>query len=773
MSGSKSVRTVHWWIQRIRTWLGWVLIWPAIRGAVKPLQRHRVPVILQMNSVECSAACLAMILSFYGRKTAISECREGLGTGRDGASALAIAGAARNYGLRVKALSLEPADFQYLRFPAIAHWNFNHFVVVERWSPKAIDIVDPGDGRRRLTAEEFDAGFTGVVLAFEPGVHFQRRDRAARLAWPTYLRGILGTAGVKGVLLQILGASLFLQVLGLAAPILTKVLVDQVLPFRMTNMMAVLGVGMGLLVLNQMVTGYLRAALLIFLQARLDAQMMLGFFEHVLALPFRFFQQRSSGDLMLRLGSNTMIREMLSSQTVSAILDGTFVLVYLGILLVWQPSFGLLALGLGVLEVALVLGTSRRVHRLMQRDLSAEAESQGYLVQALSGIATLKASGTEDRALDHWSNLFFNQLNISLQRNHLSAVIDTAMLALRTLAPLVLLWMGALYVLDGRMSLGTMLALTALASSFLTPLAALVSNGQRLQLVGAHLDRIADVVEAAPEQELQAVQVAPQLSGRIELKGVGFRYDPNAPAVLRDISLRIKPGQKVALVGRTGSGKSTLAMLLLGLYQPAEGEILYDDLPLERLNYRTLRSQFGVVLQESILFSGSIRQNIAFNDPTLSLEQVMEAARLAAIHDEILQMPMGYETLVAEGGTSFSGGQRQRLSLARALAHKPTILLLDEATSHLDVMTEGLIEQNLSNLACTRIVIAHRLSTIRNADLILVLDNGVIVEGGSHEELLAQSGYYAQLVRSQLRGEVPDVTSLAVAGEKLMLLPRV
>jgi len=291
------------------------------------------------------------------------------------------------------------------------------------------------------------------------------------------------------------------------------------------------------------------------------------------------------------------------------------------------------------------------------------------------------------------------------------------------------------------------LALNAIATAFLTPLSSLISNGQHVQLVGAHLERLTDVLTAEPEQLLQGVQPAPLLTGHITLSKVHFRYDPNAPEVLNNISLTIEPGQKTALVGQSGSGKSTLAKLLLGLYLPTEGEILYDGFSLQTLNWRTLRSQFGIVLQEPFLFSGSIRQNITVNNPSLSLEQVQTAAKLAAIHDDIMQFPMGYETRISEGGNGLSGGQRQRVAIARALAHQPAILLMDEATSHLDSVTESLVERNLSQLSCTRIVIAHRLSTVRNADIIFVLEKGEIVERGSHQTLLEQQGYYTALFR--------------------------
>jgi ATP-binding cassette, subfamily B, bacterial len=721
-----------------------------------PRSRHRVPLRLQLSAVECGAACLAMILSYFGRHTTVTECRDRMGIGRDGSHAETIAKCARTYGLRVKAYSLaDLTDFKYVQLPAIAHWEFNHFIVIERWSPQRVEIVDPSYGRRQLTSTDFAAGFTGVVLTFEPGPQFAYRDRKDPRSWRNYL--IQYVLDKPGLLWQILGSSLLLQVLGLAVPIFTKILVDRVLPLQINSIMPVLALGMVMPILAQAVTNYLRASLLIYLQARIDTRMMLDFCDRLLALPFRFFEQRTTGDLLMRLASNATIRETLTSQTLSIVLDGAFVLGYLALLLAQAPIFGVVVLIAAILQLGLLGATTGLIHDLMQRDLLAQAESHSYLVESLTGILTLKASGCEDRAFDHWSNLFFNQLHVSLQRNHLGAGIDTAMLALRAGSPLVLLWVGALLVLNGAMSLGTMLALNAIAMAFLVPLASLVSNGQRLQLVGAHLERLVDVLAAEPEQNLHRVKTAPLLTGRIQLKQVSFRYDENAPFVLRNISLEIEPGQKIALVGRSGSGKSTLAKLLLGLYLPTMGEILYDGIPLQAVNWRTLRSQFGVVLQEPFLFSGSIRQNITVNNPSLSLAQVIQSAKLAAIHTDILQLPMGYETRIAEGGSGLSGGQRQRLAIARALVHQPAILLLDEATSHLDVVTEGLVEQNLNQLGCTRIAIAHRLSTIRNADTIFVVDRGEIIEQGSHTELLAQRGYYASLVNSSHLGETQSL----------------
>ena len=441
---------------------------------------------------------------------------------------------------------------------------------------------------------------------------------------------------------------------------------------------------------------------------------------------------------------------MITTQTVSLVLDGFLTLAYCAILLFWAPLFGLAALGIGTLQIATLLFSARPMHTLVQRDLDAQAEAQSYAVEAFAGIATLKASGAEHRALDHWSDLFFRQLNFSLERNRLEAAVTTITSTLSTVSPILLLLVGAVYVLSGNMSLGTVLALQVIAVQFLAPITSLVATGQQLQVAGAHLERISDVMQARPEQVGKTVRQAPVLSGAVDLRDVSFRYDRNAPWALRGVSFSVESGQKVALVGRTGSGKSTLARLLLGLYEPEEGEVFYDGIAMRKLDYRTLRAQFGTVLQESSVFGGSIRQNISFHDPRLSFAEITEAAGLAAVHDDIERMPMGYETSVAEGGSALSGGQRQRIALARALVSQPALLVLDEATSNLDAETEDVVSRNVSAMACTRIVIAHRLSTIRDADLILVLDGGEIVERGSHKDLATKGGLYAALIDSQL-----------------------
>jgi ABC-type bacteriocin/lantibiotic exporter with double-glycine peptidase domain len=726
---------------------------PALRRLATQDATRRIPFIQQLSATECGAACLAMVLASYGKHVPLSDVRDLTGTQRDGVSARTLLQAARHYGLRGRGVRVELEALPYLDKGTILHWEFAHFVVFERWRKDGIEIIDPACGRQWVPMEQFSRSFTGVALTFEPADDFQPGADRRHVVW-RYVQHIVGHAGLV-VRLGVL--SLLLQLFALAVPMLTGMLVDRVLPHGDEQFLSVLGIGLLAMVIFHGLASLIRSHLLLYLRTHLDSQMTLSFLEHLISLPYAFFQQRAEGDLLMRVNSNAQIREMLTSSTLAGLLDGPLASVYLVILLMASPALGALVVLLGMLQAGVFLLSYRRYQELMSQDLQTQARAQSYLVHMLAGIETLKASGLEDRTVEQWSHLFVDELNVALKRGRLSAFVEALMSTLRMGSPLLVLWFGGLQALHGSLSVGTMLALSAMASSVLSPIATLIATALQLQLLRSYVERLEDVLQAAPEQAKCRVSRAPRLSGAITLEKVSFSYGPLAAVGVSNVSVQITPGQKVAIVGRSGAGKSTLAKLLLGLYQPSSGRILYDGLDLAGLDLQSVRQQCGIVTQRSYLFGTSIGANITLQDPSIAMSQVVEAAQLAGIHEDILAMPMGYDTLVTDGGGSLSGGQRQRVALARALVHRPAILLLDEATSALDAITEAQVHQHLAALRCTRIVIAHRLHTIRDADLILVLEDGAIVERGTHAALLAHWGPYTALVQSQM--EVSAVTT--------------
>jgi ABC-type bacteriocin/lantibiotic exporter with double-glycine peptidase domain len=705
----------------------------------------RVPYVQAMELAECGAASLTMVLKFHGRDVPLSEVREVAGTGRDGVDAGRLVDAARWYGMSARGVQADLEELPLLPQASILHWNLEHFVVLDRVGRDHVDIVDPAAGRRRVPMTQFSRSYTGVAVVCEPTESFEPARRSARGTW-RYLRPMLRQSRL---LRRILVTSALLRLFALAVPILMLAVVSRVVPDHDRHLLAVVTAAMVAMAAYYWFSSFVRAHLLLRLRTHLDLALALGFVDHLVDLPYAFFLKRSAGDLMMRLRSNAFVRELLTTGAIAALLDGTLVALYLVALMVLSWQIGLLVLALGAAQVVVLIAARSRTQRLTTESLEVEARSESYVFQMLAGIETLKAAGAEHRAASHWANLFVAEVNVSLARGRLTAIVDSAVASLRLLSPLLVLAVGAQRVLNGDLSLATMLALGALAAGFLEPLATLVTTGLQLLLVRSYMERINDVLDTPVEQAGRDVRVAPRLSGDIRGEHLCFRYAPPAPLVLDDVSLAIEPGQKIAIVGRSGSGKSTLAHLLLGLYPPESGRVLYDGVDLADLQARSVRAQLGIVTQGAYLFSGSIHENIALSNPHLSTDAITRAAQLACIHDDIAAMPMGYDTILVDGGASLSGGQRQRIALARALAHEPRILLLDEATSALDALTEADVYANLEALDCTAVIIAHRLSTIARADLIVVLDDGRAIESGSHADLVRGRGLYADLVAAQ------------------------
>ncbi|MFJ5775488.1 NHLP family bacteriocin export ABC transporter peptidase/permease/ATPase subunit [Streptomyces sp. NPDC093094] len=720
-------------------------------AAAPPVPRAkavRTPTVLQMEAVECGAASLAMVLGHHGRHVPLEELRIACGVSRDGSRASHLLKAARSHGLTAKGMQMDLAALAGVRGPAILFWEFNHYVVYDgmgrRFGRRGVFVNDPGKGRRFVPLEEFDGGFTGVVLVMEPGADFRRGGRRPGVwgAMPARLRGTAGTLPAAVL------ASLLLVLVGAAVPALSRTYIDSFLIGGRTSLLGTLFTAMGACVLLTLVLTWLQQANLHHGRIISSTLSSARFLRHLLRLPVTFFAQRSPADLVQRLQSNDAVAETLARDLASAGVDAVVVVLYAVLLYTYDPQLTGVGIGVALLNViALRIVVRLRATRTAKlRADNARLANTAYT--GLQLIETMKATGGEDGYFRKWAGQHAIILEEQQRLGVPGAWLGVVAPALAALNSALILWIGGLRAVEGQVSVGLLVAFQALVTRFTAPLTRLNGVAGRIQDFAADVARLKDVenFRADPLYERQGGESARRLLGHVELVDVTFGYSPLDEPLLAGFDLTVGPGRQVALVGGSGSGKSTVSRLISGLYTPWEGVIRIDGRRLEDIPRGALAASVSFVDQEVFLFEGSVRDNVALWDPSIPDDAVVEALRDAALYDVVMRRPGGIHSRVEQDGRNFSGGQRQRLEIARALVRRPSVLVLDEVTSALDAETEQVVMDNLRRRGCACVVIAHRLSTVRDSDEIVVLEHGTVVERGRHEELTARGGAYAALV---------------------------
>ncbi len=716
----------------------------------KPPGRVAVPTVLQMEGVECGAASLAMILAHYGRWVPLEELRESCGVSRDGAKALNIVRAGRHYGLEGEGRRMELDEVRVLKPPFVVFWNFNHFLVVEGFSRGRVHLNDPALGKRSVDEAEFSKAFTGIALTFKPGAGFTRGGKR-----PNVWGGLFERIGAaRAAIVFVVLISLLLVVPGFVIPAFSKVFIDEFLVGQQKEWVKPLLWGFGFALLISLSLTWLQQRYLLRLETQLALTSASKMVWHLFSLPVEYFSQRFAGDLAARVQANTRVAKLLSGDLATNIVSLISIVFYGAIMLSYDVMLALVAMALSLANLgALKLVWARRdnANRLLAQNAGKlQATAMGGLVT----IETLKAQGAENDFFSRWAGVQAQQVSLTQEIGRYSQILVAVPVLMGGLTSTLVLGLGALEVMRGHLTVGDLVAFQALVASFSGPIKGLVDLGGKLQRVGADLTRIDDVLHyPAPVPSgppLLGTADRAKLTGAIEIRGVSFGYSKLDPPLITDFDLTVEPGRRVAIVGLSGSGKSTLIKLISGLYRPWTGDVTLDGVPLDRVEPRLLHNSVAVVDQEISLFGGTIRDNISMWDATMTDRAIVRAARDACIHEVVMARPAGYHSVIAEGGRNFSGGERQRLEIARALAIQPTILLLDEATAALDPTTEKLIDDAVRRRGCTCVIVAHRLSTVRDADEIVVMQKGKVVQRGTHETLkLEAEGEYAKLIAAQ------------------------
>lgn len=733
--------------------------------------RKAVPTVLQMEATECGAACLAMILGHHGRFVPLEQLRIECGVSRDGSKASNVLKAARRHGMEAKGYRKGLPELINITMPCIVFWNFNHFVVLEGVKGEKAYLNDPASGPRVLSLEEFDQGYTGVVLELWPGEGFEKGGQRPNRIGKLFTRLRNAKAPVTFIMLATLG----LVIPGLVIPVFSKIFVDEILIKQLDNWVMPLLIGMGVTAVLRGALTWLQQAYLNRLESKIAISQASSFFWHVLKLPVDFFNQRFAGDISARVAANDRVAQLLSGPLATNMANIPTVIFYFGVMVAFDWLLAIIGAGLALINV-LVLRLMNRVREDgSRRLLQDQGRLSGTSVAGIQLMETLKSSGQEDDFFAKWSGYQAKYLVSRQEFSFYTTILNAVPGMISSLITAVLLGVGGLRVIDGAITVGALVAFQSLMKSFTGPIEGMVSLAGNLQQIKGDLARLDDVLNHSVDPRLaQAEQSAvaavrgagpaavpaaaapptpdeedSKLRGHIELRDLVFGYSTAAPPLIDNLSLTIQPGQRIALIGGSGSGKSTVAKLISGLYQPWSGEILFDGRPMMGIPYETFSQSVATVDQDIFLFEGSLRDNISMWDSTVSEADITAALRDAAILDVIEARPGRYDTRVAEMGANFSGGQRQRIEIARALVGNPSILVLDEATAALDPVVEKQIDDNIRRRGCTCIVVAHRLSTVRDADEIIVLEKGRVIQRGIHETMIEQDGPYRHLMQSE------------------------
>ncbi|MEO1372795.1 MAG: peptidase domain-containing ABC transporter [Cyanobacteria bacterium J06635_10] len=709
------------------------------------------PFYAQQSASDCGCACLVMIARHWGKRLAVNRVRDIANVSRSGASLRSLAAAAESIGFASKPVKASFDKLGQQSLPAIVHWEGKHYIVVYEINKKHVIVCDPAIGQRNISHAEFKENWTGYALLLQPTLGLKEAKEEITGVWRFYEL----IKPHSRVLFEVFMASILLQVFGLITPLFTQLLLDRVIVQGSISTLNAVGLGLLIFGLFSIVVSSVRSYLLYHTANRISVAMLVGFLKHTFSLPLSYFESRYVGDITSRIQENGKIQSFLTGETLSIILDLITIVVYLSVMFWynWQLTLAVLLIVPPFFILALA---STSILRKMSREIfNASAEQSSYLIQSLTGIRSVRSMAIEHTVRWKWEELLNNVIKKGFRAKIIGTRLQIISGTIDTISSTGLLWYGAYLVIQNQLTIGQLIAFNMLMGNVISPFKRLSGVWNQFQEIMISTERINDVLEAETEENLLASprRHISKLRGHIRFDNVTFRYHPESEInVLENLSFEIQPEQTIAVVGRSGSGKTTLSKLMLGLYPPTDGKVLIDGNDVSKVSLKSLRRQIGVVDQDTFLFGGTIRENIGIAHPEASVEEIIEAARLAGADEFIQKLPMAYDTQIGEGGGMLSGGQRQRLVIARALLGNPQLLIFDEATSSLDAETERIIQNNLKTIlkGRTSLIIAHRLSTVRNADVILALDKGVLIESGTHDELIAKKGHYYYLNQQQL-----------------------